>query len=70
MRRTGILTLNILPLQGVNADLEHRRLAMIFERMVHGNINGYVEKCEGINRVQIVSDDIISHNDRRNLLTS
>ena len=70
MRRTGILTLNILPLHDVNVDLEYRQLATISESMVHRNINEYVEKCEGVNRVQPVSDDVVSHNDHHNLLAS
>ena len=53
----------------MNVDLEHYQLAMISEWMIHGNINEYVKKCEGVNRVQLVSDNIVSHNNRCNLLT-
>jgi len=54
----------------VNVDLEQYQLAMMSEWMVRDNINEYVEKCEGVNRVQLVSDDIVSHSDHYNLLTS
>jgi len=57
---------NILPLLGVNLDLERYKLAMISEWMVHGNINEYVEKCGGVNRVQLVSSDSISHDNHCN----
>ncbi|KAF9644350.1 kinase-like protein [Thelephora ganbajun] len=45
---------NILPLLGVN--LERHQLAMISEWMDHGNINEFVERYEGVNRVQLVTD--------------
>ena len=54
----------------MNVDLEQYQLAMMSEWMVHGNINEHLEKCEGVNRVQLVSNDIVSHNDHCNLLTS
>ena len=61
---------NILPLLGVNVDLEQHQLAMISEWMVHRNVNEYVKKFEGVNRVQLVSNDDISYNNYSNLLTS
>ena len=52
---------NILPLLGVNLNLEQYQLAMISEWMAHGNINEFVERREGVNRVQLVSDDAIPY---------
>ena len=49
---------NILPLLGV--DLEKHRLSMISEWMDHGNINEYVEKNVGVNRLQLVSHGFMS----------
>ena len=44
---------NILPLLGV--DLKQHQLSMISEWMDQGNINEYVEKHRGVNRLQLVS---------------
>ena len=52
----------------MNVDLEQYQLAMISEWMAHGNINEYVEKYEGVNRAQLVSDDVVSHDNHCNLL--
>ena len=41
-------------------NLEQHRLAMISEWMDHGNINEFVERSEGVNRVQLVSHGLIS----------
>jgi len=49
---------------------EQCQLVMMSEQMVHGNTNECVEKREGVNRVQLVSDDIVSHYNHCNLLTS
>ena len=49
---------NILPLLGV--DLDEHRLSMISEWMDHGNINEYVERNEGVNRLQLVSHGFTS----------
>ena len=57
---------NILPLLGVN--LERRQLAMISEWMDHGNINKYVENHEGVNRVQLVSNEVTSRRNECNRL--
>ena len=40
---------------GVN--LEPDQFSMISEWMDHGNINEFLETHEGVNRVQLVSDD-------------
>ncbi|KAF9647911.1 kinase-like protein, partial [Thelephora ganbajun] len=45
---------NILPFVGVN--LERHRLAMVSEWMDHGNINEFVKKHKGVNRVQLLVD--------------
>ncbi|KAF9789369.1 kinase-like domain-containing protein, partial [Thelephora terrestris] len=45
---------NILPLLGV--DLQKNRLSMISEWMDHGNINEYVERHGGVNRLQLLAD--------------
>ena len=37
---------------------------MISEWMDHGNINEFMEKHEGVNRVQLVSDGITSRRNR------
>ena len=55
---------NILPLLGVN--IEQHQLAMISEWMEYGNINEFVEKNEGVNRVQLVSDGVTSRRNRCN----
>ena len=57
---------HILPLLGVN--IERHQLAMISEWMDNGNINEYVKGHEGVNRVQLVSNDITSRGDKRNWL--
>ena len=49
---------NILPLLGVN--LTRYQLAMISEWMDHGNVHEYVERYEGVNRVQLVCYGLIS----------
>jgi len=53
---------NILPLLGAN--LEGHQLALFSEWMDHGNINEFVEGHKGINRVQLVSDEIPSCGNR------
>jgi serine/threonine protein kinase len=53
---------NILPLLGV--DLGEHRLAMISEWMDLGNINEFVKKYDGVNRVQLVSHRAVSGRDR------
>ena len=45
-------------------NLERHRLAMVSEWMDHGNINQFVKKSEGVNRVQLVSDCALSCADR------
>ena len=54
----------------MNVDLGEYQLAMISEWMVHGNLNEYAERFEGVNRVQLVSDNIISRSNHFDLLTS
>ena len=56
---------NVLPLLGVDLDLERRRLAMISEWMDHGNINEFVENNEGVNRVQLVGHCLFFRRDWR-----
>lgn len=41
---------------------------MISEWMVNGNINEFVERTEGVNRVQLVSEGAISQGNHCNLL--
>ena len=57
---------HILPLLGVN--IERHQLAMISEWMDNGNINEYVKGHEGVNRVQLVSNDITSRRNECNWL--
>ena len=61
---------NILPLLGVNLDLEQHQLAMISDWMVHGNINEFVDRREEVNRVQLVSDNTVSRWNHIYLLNS
>ena len=50
---------NILPLLGMSLDPTGKKFAMVSEWMVHGNINEFVAMSEGVNRVQLVSEDLI-----------
>ena len=46
-------------------DLEQHRLAMISEWMDQGNINEFVKRYDGVNRVQLVSHRLASCGDWR-----
>lgn len=61
---------NILPLLGVDMDLQQHNLVMVSEWMIHGNINEFVEKkkCGRVERLQLVSEDAIFCNRIFNLL--
>ena len=41
---------------------------MISEWMIHGNINKFVGVSEGVNRLQLVSEDVISQSSHYNPL--
>ena len=44
----------------MNLNPETRQFAMVSEWMVHGNINEFVQMSKGVNRVQLVSEDVNS----------
>jgi serine/threonine protein kinase len=52
----------------MSLDQKTNKFAMVSEWMIHGDINEFVEKSEGVNRVQLVSEDAISQGSHCNLL--
>ena len=50
---------NILPLLGI--DIKGHQLSMVSEWMDEGNINEYIKRYEGVNRLQLVSYRFISY---------
>jgi serine/threonine protein kinase len=54
---------------GMILNREKQHFAMVSQWMDHGNIMGFVEKYKDVNRVQLVSEDVILQDNLYNPLS-